>query len=149
MRSIRRGKRILITVAGPATFEVPWKRDAQYIIPLMQEDQNTGEIIALHDFAVSGVIATARKRPFESEFMKSWPINANLISQYAEIAWNIMPNDLDLLTWKQGQESQVIFVDFTATTVENSVSYTRALEDAAGNFIFPLRVYQAMSEVPS
>jgi hypothetical protein len=149
MRSIRRGKRILITIAGPATFEVQWKRDVQYVIPLMQEDQNTGQIIALHDFAVTGVVATARLRPFQSEFAKSWTLSANQISNYAEIAWNILSTDFDALQWDAGRLSQVLYVDFTATTNEGGTNYARALEDADGNFVFPLRVYQNMNEVPT
>jgi hypothetical protein len=148
MRSIRRGNRILITIAGDATFEVQRKRDVRYIIPLLEEDQSTGQIIALHSFSVTNLIATARKRPFESEFLASWQISANLISNYGEVAWNIGAQDFEGLSWLQGQASQTIFVDFTATTNEGGTNYTRALEDAAGNFVFPLRVTQSLSEVP-
>lgn len=148
MRSIRRSKRILITIRGPATFEAQWKRDTQFTIPLFEEDQTTGEIIALHTFSVVNLIATARLRPYESSFSFSWPITTNLISQYAEIYWNVGADDFDLLTWDPGRLSQVVYVDFTATTNENGINYTRALEDADGNFVFPLRVFQSMGEVP-
>lgn len=149
MRSIRRGKRILITIKGAATFEVQWKRDVQITIPLFEEDQTTGEIVALHSFSVVGLVATARLRPYESGFARTWNVDTNQISQYSEIAWNVGAIDLDGLTWDQGRLSQVIYVDFTATTNEGGDNFTRALEDADGNFVFPLRIYQSMGEVPS
>jgi hypothetical protein len=148
MRSIRRGSRILITQAGPATFEIQWKRDTQYIIPLLEEDQSTGQIIALHSFSVASIFATARKRPYQSDFVKTWNVSSNLISAYSEVAWNIGAGDLDALTWLPGQTSQVLFLDFVASKQVDATTFTRALEDADGNFVFPLRVFQAMSEVP-
>lgn len=148
MRSIRRVNRLLLTMAGPATFEVPWKRDVRYVISLFEEDQATGEIIALNSVSVTGITATARVRPFSSDFVHAWSLSANPASVYAEQFWDIAPSDLDALTWQPGQVSQVIFVDFVAATNESSVVYARGLEDADGNWSFPLRVFQNMNEVP-
>lgn len=148
MKSVRRGKRILITMAGPATFEVPWKKDAQYVIALFEEDQNTGAVVALRSFQVTGVVATARLRPYQSDFVRTWNLGVNQSSLYSERVWDLAPADLASLPWDSGRLSQVIYVDFTATTNENDLIFTRALEDADGNFVFPLRVFQSMNEVP-
>jgi hypothetical protein len=148
MRSLRRANRLLLTMAGPATFEVPWKRDVRYVISLFEEDQATGQIQALSSVTVTSITATARVRPYASDFVHSWTLAPQPASVYAEQIWDIAPTDLDELTWRHGQVSQVIFVDFVAATNESSVIYARGLEDADGNFSFPLRVSQAMSEVP-
>jgi hypothetical protein len=135
-------------MAGPATFEVPWKRDVRYIVSLFEEDQATGEFVALHSVSVTSIMATARARPFSSEYVAHWTLTPAAASVYSEWIWDIVPGDLAVLTWNTGQISQVIFVDFVAATNESAVVYARGLEDADGNFSFPLRVFQSMNEVP-
>jgi len=145
MKSIRRSRKTQITLAGPATFEVQTGRDLQFIIPLFQESQSTGQVIALNDWTVSSVLATARVHPFGSDYIFGWVMTANVVSLYKEFLWDIAATDLDGLEWSDWQTAQTIFVDFTATSIENDVTYTRALEDADGNFVFKMRVTRSLS----
>lgn len=145
MRSVRRGRRLLLTLAGPASFEIVAGRDVRNVLPIFEEDQVTGEVLSLHSFQVASVVATARLRPFGSEFLRTWSLSANTQSAYREFFWDVAANDLAALAWPNDDLARTLFVDFVATTNEDGVNYSRALEDADGNFVFPMRVTRGMT----